>query len=1048
MNKREELQRKLAEGKQIIQQKKDDVLQQLGSVRAAHEKASELANTTLPEQMAETAAKVREIAPVLIEGIDQINHPTAPPRLITAGWNHPYWLHPGEESAFSPDDHTRTPGIARIGDISFLNGRQLLEMMDADSGLTFVGNQLDAGLDGLDIPALVPVRALSDGEEAIASGHVALVSSSQDARAAAVAALQSLALRLFCTFPSQKLRAVFIDPVSVGSNFAFKDLPDNLSGPRVYTRSDDVREQLRELTLHVEQVVQKYLSADFQTLEEFNSQQSFIQESYRYLYIADFPAGFDNQSFEDLKTLLTNGARAGVYVMLHVDMTLEKPRNFDYEIIESQCTVISSTEHLSDAAPPFVMKLHNYPIGVHLDAPPPIDQFRRLVNEVAKGASRVKLETVPFSAVLYQRNRDEKGRTEHTFWGSSSATDIRAAIGVSGARDYIEFRVGSDEKNTTTNALLAGRPGSGKSYTLHAIINSLVHNYSPDELSLYLLDYKEGVEFQTYIDPLRGQNVADTSELDDQRALPHAKVVSMESDREFGMSVLKHIQEEIETRGRAFNEAGVSELRDFREKRPDAHMPRMLVIIDEFQYMFLENDEITRQLNQLLEDVARRGRSFGIHLLLATQSPNVVNMSRGIYSFIDLRMAHLMDTNTAAAVLEEGNIDSIKLVEKPGQIIYNSNAGRKDFNVFGRIADMSPDDRPKHVLEIHEQTENLNYQRREPLIVFNGTRPTRLHRNPQLSRLMVMNTWLPSRELNKQVIQVKDWIAEETPAAVWLGEASRLGNHTMAIFRRRARSNMLLIGQSEELVFGILSGVLVSLVHDFTPGSAEFAILDLGTTDSEDSWSSMSTSFRATYGKQYSVQLGKRVPNHAENIERAETIIDEVYETLQQRKAHFEAHPDDLAHGSSLFMVCAIGALSRIPALRPVMGTRKEEASDYAVKLLTIASEGPEVGIHVVLWLESMKTYTRLTADDRHWLTYFDLRVGLTMPGDDSRLLFNEISAQNLHPLRAYFHDEAQAAGLEKFKPYAVLQSKDWSTLRAALNRRMDEMERRDNGRH
>lgn len=95
-----------------------------------------------------------------------------------------------------------------------------------------------------------------------------------------------------------------------------------------------------------------------------------------------------------------------------------------------------------------------------------------------------------------------------------------------------------------------------------------------------------------------------------------------------------------------------------------------------------------------------------------------------------------------------------------------------------------------------------------------------------------------------------------------------------------------------------------------------------------------------------------------------------------------------------------------------------------------------------------MKTYTRLTADDRHWLTYFDLRVGLTMPGDDSRLLFNEISAQNLHPLRAYFHDEAQAAGLEKFKPYAVLQSKDWSTLRAALNRRMDEMERRDNGRH
>ena len=55
--------------------------------------------------------------------------------------------------------------------------------------------------------------------------------------------------------------------------------------------------------------------------------------------------------------------------------------------------------------------------------------------------------------------------------------------------------------------------------------------YSPAELERYLLDYKEGVEFQIYVDPNRSETQNPTRELDETRALPHAKVISIESDR-------------------------------------------------------------------------------------------------------------------------------------------------------------------------------------------------------------------------------------------------------------------------------------------------------------------------------------------------------------------------------------------------------------------------------------------------------------------------------------------------------------------------------------
>src|SRR5207245_9777161 len=126
-------------------------------------------------------------------------------------------------------------------------------------------------------------------------------------------------------------------------------------------------------------------------------------------------------------------------------------------------------------------------------------------------------------------------------------------------------------QGTSQHALVAGKTGSGKSTLLHALITNLALHYGPDEVELYLIDFKKGVEFKTYA----------------THALPHARVVAVESEREFGLSVLQRLDAELKRRGDLFRAAGVQDVASYRDSEKAAHgrgsaLPRLLLIVDEF----------------------------------------------------------------------------------------------------------------------------------------------------------------------------------------------------------------------------------------------------------------------------------------------------------------------------------------------------------------------------------------------------------------------------------------------------------------------------------
>ncbi|GAA6884810.1 hypothetical protein AOH231_03960 [Helicobacter pylori] len=186
---------------------------------------------------------------------------------------------------------------------------------------------------------------------------------------------------------------------------------------------------------------------------------------------------------------------------------------------------------------------------------------------------------------------------EQKFWTKSSQFRVSVPVGWDINHKEVCFEIGEAQNHT----LICGRSGSGKSNFLHVLIQNLAFYYAPNEVQLFLLDYKEGVEFNAYAK---------------ERILEHARLVSMASSVGFGVSFLSWLDKETKRRGELFKQFNVKDLSDYRKH---GEMPRLIVVIDEFQVLF--SDSTTKEKERVeayLTTILKKGRSYGVHLILAT----------------------------------------------------------------------------------------------------------------------------------------------------------------------------------------------------------------------------------------------------------------------------------------------------------------------------------------------------------------------------------------------------------------------------------------------
>lgn len=250
-------------------------------------------------------------------------------------------------------------------------------------------------------------------------------------------------------------------------------------------------------------------------------------------------------------------------------------------------------------------------------------------------------------------------------WSASSLDSLDATIGRAG-REPLTISLRS-ENPPHPNLLVGGAVGQGKSNLLLDIIYSLAARYSPDEMSLALLDYKRGLEFHRFAPDAQGANW-----------LPHAKVLSLESDQEFGVAVLRHVAQEMAQRSDLFKEAGTPSIGAYRRQTGRA-MPRLLLIVDEFHEILEGDDDLAEEAASLLTHIAKQGRAYGVHLLLSSQTISGISGLRAkgdaIFAQFPLRMSLKNTAQESEAILAQHNRAASELTYR-GEVIVNRNSGQ------------------------------------------------------------------------------------------------------------------------------------------------------------------------------------------------------------------------------------------------------------------------------------------------------------------------------------------------------------------------------------
>lgn len=838
----------------------------------------------------------------------------------------------------------------------------------------------------------------------------------------APATVNAVVLHALATLPAGRVTCSVFDPQRLGESMSFLyalgDAAERVIGAKVRTTSGELAELLLSLEQHITFVTQKYLQGQHTSLTDYNVSAGEVAEPYRLLVLYDFPHGFsrsaqsaDEEALARLGKIVSAGPRCGVFTLVvdPNDVVHSYPDSF-YAAPLAQLPRLRAEAPVSAAT--LATLLRRSDGGLDASAPelaqtlelqdlrrpytddgsfhagcgyadkatrlwtftpvpmPDAETQQRVMNDVARGlalAEDVRVSPDQVAALYDSRLRRTAARDglpvrpvaayddETTWWTGDSTDGVAVAFGRVGASDVGVLRLDS---KVFSGVLVGGRPGAGKSVLLHSIVTGLALQYGPDELELYLVDFKEGVEFKQYAD----------------LTLPHARVVAIESERDFGLSVLYGLDREITRRGALFRGTlgGDAEIGAYRRSTGES-LSRIVLVIDEFHVLFDRDDRLSAKASELLDRIVRQGRAFGVHTILASQTiAGVAALGRHTLDQVPIRIALQSSDTDSRLLLADDNADA-SLLTRPGEGILNTKGGAKDANQRFQAAYLEPERREDLLRRLRQRADAAGTARRP--VVFEGNAPARLD--------------------DISPAALAEMAGGATPV-IPLGLPLTLDAPIAASLRREPGGNLLVVGDDEQTASVIALGVAVLAtgeidcdVIDLAGGAMVGAALDAACV-------------RARIRRGRRRELRSWLRELAEEVEKRHVVAD-------------------------------FSAPSRCLVVAGLHRARDLDASggddELARDLETVLRDGPDAGIHVVASVDKVVSLERrlTTAAIRE----FGQRVAFRMSKEDSYRLVGSEVAGTMSSSQATFHDDDRGV-TARLRPFTE-PGPDW--IRALVAR-------------
>lgn len=769
--------------------------------------------------------------------------------------------------------------------------------------------------------------------------------------------MQACAFRILASLDPTLCKFLFYDRVGMGSGFiALAGLDPRIKGERILTESDEFNRALVKLRDRAVSVVQNVLGSKYSdsTLVDYNRETKGQKEPYYFLFIKDYPEGLNQDQCAIINRLVQSGPKAGIFSFISYSSNHYSDKSYNSsakEILQHTSNIINFQDKT------FIW--HNTPFQEEYNiapfelatALPSHDTLMKLYDKITVTLDQAENIVLDIMSEMNEEN----------FWNGDASKSIRVPIGMQNASTMQHFHIG-DGPNVH-HVLIGGATGSGKSVLLHNIICNAAWRYSPEALQMILLDYKEGTEFKVY------------------ENLPHARVLSIQSEREYGCSVFNFIDKEIERRGEAFRAAGAQDISSYN-RISGKTMPRILIIIDEFQKLLDGDAHTSGFISGALEDVGRRGRSFGINLILATQSLMNVNIG-AVQQSLGLRiMLHLNTQYDCERFLANGNYLPYTTLNRPGQAVYNANSGLTEGNVLFQAAFMDQASLSKVNDTISSRAiqkyngELAPYKR----FFYDGSSSVEIGSNKDLSKY---------REPNERF------------CTIFIGEPVALTeSHASFKLRRQSGSNVLMVGGDESSAVSIMSFSVVQILNQSSE-DCRIVIADKTNADSK-----------------YCDVLKNSFSHLASNVsvcEWDEDISDQIniiYSEMQRRVQNRQPGPR------------IVLILNNVYEIRPLRRSGYTK-SEHNQKLTDIIKEGPKVGIHTIVHALSYHNLTQIF-DAHEILPEFEVKIELSR--SDGYQIFR--TTQNMVPLAQKPDHIARmkigdTGNIEKLRVYKNIYDKD-----------------------
>ena len=442
------------------------------------------------------------------------------------------------------------------------------------------------------------------------------------------ACLNQLIVNMLLSLPANSIKLHFIDlAFSAQASFLTRHLDDKLYGKLVSSPNEwqQLKESLREK-------MAKSLE-EYGDVVKYNESKNRVVVPYDVIVITDYQKCLNDM--RDIDALFENGHKGGIFFVLMNNNDYKSDRDIDSLMAMDNFYQVIDAENYGEYSKEGI--IHCTPV---LDNPILAKACFNYINEGAE------LPQVVAASVDHEKILSDG------FKPIDKAMVI--PVGSSENGDLVDFTL---DTVSHIHCFIIGQSGTGKSVFLHDVIIGAMAKYSPDELELYLMDFKiGGVEFNRY------------------KKERHVKALLVDnSDIQITLEILRDISNKMRERGKLLRASGVSNIVEYNAVNPTKKMPRIVFIADECHVMFptmnSKEAKLYREISEILQKIAKEGRSQGVHLVLATQTIAQAEISSEILNNIsDFYLLKCSPGDSERLV--RGSVDTTSQL-KTGQVLHH-----------------------------------------------------------------------------------------------------------------------------------------------------------------------------------------------------------------------------------------------------------------------------------------------------------------------------------------------------------------------------------------